>query len=711
MTAAEPAPPEERPIRWGLARKLFATLLLLGAVAVLVTAILGYVRARDALEATIYNQLTAARRFKARQIETYFRTTRDELHLLASSKMVADAMRSMDAAVDELNQKGVSPEIHKKVDDWYAANVVPELKRLRGREVKPEEYLPATPAAYYLQYHYIVDNPHPAEQRKLLDDAGDGSAYSKAHALYHPLLRAAATTSGFWDLMLADAQQAELIYGVVKEVDFVTSLQTGPYRRSNVATAVARCLATNNPGSVCFEDYAAYAPSDGAPIAFMSAPVIDKGKTIGVLIAQLSIDEIDKVVTGDRQWTREGFGMSGEAYVVGPDHRLRSGLRDFYEDRTGYFASLAAQKVPTAEIDAIRRYGTPILQQKVDSRAARAAVNGLEGTGELDDYSGTPTLVSWGPLAIPGVTWGIVAKIDSTEAFAPVARLQRDLLLVGGLALAAVIVIGAWLSRSLAGPLAELTDGVRRFAAGNYDVKVRARTHDEIGQLCTAFNGMVDEIHAKNDVIEAKNREVEQLLLNVLPAPIANRLREGEKSIADGFAEVSVAFADIVGFTALSSTMPPEHIVALLNGLFTRFDQAAQELGIEKIKTVGDAYMAVCGLPHPVENHAERMVRMAIRMVHITREHGLEHRVPFRLRIGVNTGPVVAGVIGRSKYIYDLWGDTVNLASRMEANGVPDTIQVTRPVYERLKDLFVFEPRGEIEVKGKGSVEAWLLRV
>ncbi|MDP1963525.1 MAG: adenylate/guanylate cyclase domain-containing protein, partial [Reyranella sp.] len=225
------------------------------------------------------------------------------------------------------------------------------------------------------------------------------------------------------------------------------------------------------------------------------------------------------------------------------------------------------------------------------------------------------------------------------------------------------------------------------------------------------FNGMVDELREKNTVIEGKNRENEELLLNVLPAPIANRLRGGEQRIADGFAEVTVAFADLVGFTALSSDMPPQEVVTLLNGLFTRFDVAAQELGIEKIKTVGDAYMAVCGLPVPVANHAERMVRMAIRMVHITREHALEHHVVMKLRVGINSGPVVAGVIGKSKYIYDLWGDTVNLASRMESGGVPDGIQVTRPVYEKLKDEFVFESRGTIEVKGKGSVEAWLLRL
>src|SRR4030095_12748722 len=134
-------------------------------------------------------------------------------------------------------------------------------------------------------------------------------------------------------------------------------------------------------------------------------------------------------------------------------------------------------------------------------------------------------------------------------------------------------------------------------------------------------------------------------------------------------------------------------------------------LGIEKIKTLGDAYMAVCGLPVQVPDHAERMVRMAIRMVHITQEHALEHRVALTLRVGINSGPVVAGVIGKTKDIYDLWGDAVNLASRMESGGVPGTIQVTRSVYDKLKDRFAFESRGQIEVKGRSGVEAWLLKI
>ena len=710
MSAAETSD-AARPARFGLAAKLFAILILLGAVAVLITGVLGYVRARDALEQTIFNQLTATRETKAHQVEIYFRSIRAEMRLLAHSKMVVDAMRGFREAVDELDARPVPHDVRKRVVDWYEADYMPMVRRLLGDKTSIDEFLPVGSAPYFLQDWYIVDNPYPKDRRKLVDEPAAGGTYNKLHATYHPLMRTAASTLSFADFLLVDHRSSRIIYSVEKEPEFGTSLRAGPYRGSNLAAAAARCGQAPDPSATCLEDFADYLPANGSPEAFMAAPVIDQGVVIGVLVAQLSIDELDRIVTSNRRWRHEGLGATGEAYLVGPDYLLRSSPRMFFENRDLYFEQLKGGQTADQEIEDIRRYGTPVLQQRVDTTASRAALGGVEGTGEILGYRGVPTLASWGPVRVSGVKWALIAKIDSSEAFAPVQRLQRDLIIVGVVALLVVILTGAWLSRSLLGPLRELTAGVRRFAAGDHNAHVPVRTRDEIGQLCLAFNGMVDEINEKNVVIEGKNRENEELLLNVLPAPIANRLRGGEKGIADGFAEVTVAFADIVGFTQMSSDMPPAEVVTLLNGLFSRFDEAAHELGIEKIKTVGDAYMAVCGLPLEVPDHAARMVRMAIRMVHITREHAMEHKVSMKLRVGVNSGPVVAGVIGKSKYIYDLWGDTVNLASRMESGGLPDMIQVTRPVYEKLKDQFVFEPRGEIEVKGKGTVEAWLLKM
>ena len=202
----------------------------------------------------------------------------------------------------------------------------------------------------------------------------------------------------------------------------------------------------------------------------------------------------------------------------------------------------------------------------------------------------------------------------------------------------------------------------------------------------------------------------ERLLLNILPAPIAQQLKEEERTIADNFAEVTVMFADIVGFTELASQTRPIELVEILNVIFSEFDQLTEEHGLEKIKTIGDAYMVVGGLPVQKPNHAEAIAAMALDMQDRITEFCKDTGKALSIRIGINTGPVIAGIIGTKKFIYDLWGDTVNIASRMESHGIPGSIQVTEATYKRLRKEYLFEERGPIQVKGKGKMNCYLLK-
>ncbi|HAG81092.1 MAG TPA: adenylate/guanylate cyclase [Cyanobacteria bacterium UBA12227] len=209
--------------------------------------------------------------------------------------------------------------------------------------------------------------------------------------------------------------------------------------------------------------------------------------------------------------------------------------------------------------------------------------------------------------------------------------------------------------------------------------------------------------------LRCEQEKSEHLLLNILPEPIAERLKQEPKIIVDDFAEVTVLFADIVGFTELASSMKPIDLLDLLNKIFSIFDQLCEQHSLEKIKTIGDAYMVVGGLPNPQPNHAEAIAQMALDMqAKITQFRNHTGQV-FNMRIGINTGPVVAGVIGLKKFSYDLWGDTVNMASRMESHGLPGQIQVTVTTYEKLKEKFLFKERGVIEVKGKGQMTTYFL--
>jgi class 3 adenylate cyclase len=208
---------------------------------------------------------------------------------------------------------------------------------------------------------------------------------------------------------------------------------------------------------------------------------------------------------------------------------------------------------------------------------------------------------------------------------------------------------------------------------------------------------------------EVERQRSERLLLNVLPEPIAERLKGGETSIADHFPSVSVLFSDIVGFTALSTAISTRELIEILNDIFSTFDRLAAKHGLEKIKTIGDAYMVVGGLPEPIEDHAVRMVRMGLDMAEAIEGCAERAGHDIDVRIGVHTGEVVAGVIGVEKFAYDLWGDTVNTASRMESHGAKGRVQISASTRAAIGDRFELEPRGSIEVKGKGAMETFFV--
>ncbi|MFW5779229.1 MAG: adenylate/guanylate cyclase domain-containing protein [Coleofasciculus sp.] len=210
--------------------------------------------------------------------------------------------------------------------------------------------------------------------------------------------------------------------------------------------------------------------------------------------------------------------------------------------------------------------------------------------------------------------------------------------------------------------------------------------------------------------LQVEQEKSERLLLNILPELIANRLKQDQRAIAEHFDQVTILFADIVGFTPLSARLQPIELVNMLNQIFSTFDQLADQYGLEKIKTIGDAYMVVGGLPCPLDDHATAIAQMALDMQQAIQEFQVQQGESFEIRIGINTGSVVAGVIGRKKFIYDLWGDAVNVASRMESSGEPGKIQVTATTYQQLQHKFIFEQRGAVKVKGKGDmITYWLL--
>jgi sensor domain CHASE-containing protein/class 3 adenylate cyclase len=281
-------------------------------------------------------------------------------------------------------------------------------------------------------------------------------------------------------------------------------------------------------------------------------------------------------------------------------------------------------------------------------------------------------------------------------------------LFVAGLVIG--VVLGILLESIVLHRLARLSTEVSHIGVSHdFAERVTSQGRDELGHLSASINGMLTALEQLNRQLEIEQGKSQDLLLNVLPETIVKRLKEGEEHIADRYLEGTVLFADLVDFTEISSRISPDDVVTLLNDVFSAFDELADKLRLEKIKTIGDAYMVVGGLPVPRADHAEAVAEMALEMLKALDSLESARALHLRVRIGINSGPVVAGVVGTRKFLYDLWGDTVNTASRMESHGLAGGIQVTAATYEKLRDKYEFKERGMVLVKGKGEMVTYLL--
>jgi len=319
----------------------------------------------------------------------------------------------------------------------------------------------------------------------------------------------------------------------------------------------------------------------------------------------------------------------------------------------------------------------------------------------------------------------LILRVDASSV-------QRDLMAFGGRITGLVVIISLVVTLTtmvvlgviVITPILRLRDNLLLAGEALSRDEYMANFHtlpthhqDELGQVMVAFEQMYQRVWAEiqsrkasEAALRLEQAKSERLLLNILPETIVEQLKENHQTIAQRFEEATILFADLVDFSGLASQMSPTDLVNLLNQIFSTFDQLAEQHGLEKIKTIGDAYMAVGGLPLPRTDHAEAVANMALDMQQAIGQFQRVDGKPFHLRIGINTGPVVAGVIGIKKFIYDLWGDAVNVASRMESQGRVNSIQVTQAVYDRLKHTYHFEERGIIQVKGRGDMMTYFLK-
>jgi class 3 adenylate cyclase len=687
--------------------KLIVMLLGVSSLSILVTAYLGYQSGQANLTSRVFNQLTSLRASKAYQIESYFKNIHNHTETLSENPAVVAAMQDFTTAYRELESAQIPTEFDRKLANYYQQEFFKRLAKVEDGSPVLESYLPTATAARYLQYQYIAHNLNPVGKKHRLDAATDGSAYSRVHRRYHPIFRKIIEKFGYYDMFLINPQ-GTVVYTVFKETDFTTNYGTGAYKTSNLARLNAQVQQAKEKNYSQIVDFEGYGPSYGAPAAFIAAPIFNQSKLIGVLAFQLPVDEINNVMTGSRKWEGDGLGKTGETYLVGRDYLMRSVSRFLEQDPKGYIEALRAVGVTDATVKRIDQFKTSILQQKVQTKGSAAALMGQQGTQILKDYRGIPVLSSYAPLKIAGLDWVILSEIDLSEAYEPIYSFTRQVLISATLLMLLLTVVAMLLAYVFVKPIQHLIDSARKVQAGEMNAIAPLNPQDEFGELAQSFNSMLSGLHAQTALVEEKNRENERLLLSFFPAAIAKRLKQGEKEIAEDVSNVAVLFADLTGFSKLSASMTAPEMIHLLNTIFAAFDDAAERFGVEKIKTVGDSYMAICGLSVPYLDHDKRAIGFVLELQTALRRFNHERGFQLNLQVGIDAGDVVAGIVGRHKLVYDVWGKPINIASHLRDTCPAGDILVSESVYQRLKDLYEFEAWMDGESNGKeATVRAW----
>ncbi len=636
-----------------------ATVVLLACAAVGVTGWIASTGATTALRQATYDRLTAIRETRSHALEQYFQDLSRHVAALSTSETTVLALQEFEAAWRRLDGLPAHDPARDGLARFYRGTLAPRIAGTLDAESLMATWFPRDPRVWRLQHAAISGNPHPPGSKDLLLEVPGTGDWGQVHARHHPTFHRYQTAFGFYDVFLVSAPEGRVLYSVMKEVDLGMALTEEPYRSTRLGRIYARALASAGRDAddrVVLEDYAPYVASSFAPAAFVASPVQVAGATIGVLAMQLSIREVDRVMTGARNWREAGFGDTGQAYLVGADGTLRSDLRQQTEDPAGLQARLRAAGTPADALERIRRAQTTVLSLPMDLRVVEPAGGDAAEFGV--NLFGERVLRSHAAVDIPDLQWTLVAEIDADEALAPVRALQARLLTVGLTVAGLFFVVAGWLGASVTQPVLELARTVARLGAGQRGETVPVRSSDEVGQLAAAFNRMSADLERTT----VSKTELEVLAGRLISAQEDERRRVA-RELHDDLVQRLAATAIEVGRLERLPAPSPEQQAGLaalkrtlavlsedVHGLSRRLHPATLEeqgllAGIEKecrafterggppveVRIEG----AVDGLPTPVALTLYRVVQEALR-------NTLQHAGAADVRVTLRRGP--AGV-------------------------------------------------------------------
>jgi class 3 adenylate cyclase len=694
-----------------LRSKIILTLLPLGLGCLAIGGALGYREADRALRESVERALTAQREAKRHGIEAYIRDQLRFTDAVASAPVIAEASKAFIAALKEMRAALIDPAEQNAdrstLETWYRNIFVPTLDKVSAGHAEASNLLPSDPTSRRLQVDYVARNPDESGKTAQFDAAPRGDAYDRVHARFHPIIRHLAQAVGFHDINLVDPETGDVFYGVAKEADFLSNIRDNAFGGTGFAQIVERAIDPRNGGRAVVQDFTAYPPSGFAPQLFTAFPVMADGRPIAVLVAQIDVGALNRVLTDNGEWAKNGEGQTGEVILVGEDRLMRSQSRFLEQDSQEFIAELRSSGVPETTLRLIETLDSTILSLPVNTDAVERAFHNQSGVEEFTDGRGEKVLGAFGPLEVAGLRWAVVAKQDVSEAIGPVVNLRRDLLAAAGLSTVVLTLFALASASVFIRPIRRIL-GAMASATDNRGIEhIPVKGSDEFAELQKGYNAMADAIEERDRRIAALEQDKDRMLHSIYPAVLADRLQRGVETTAETVSNVTVAVCYVDGLEPPGAPLSASEAHGRLNTLFDALLATATEWGVEPVRSLGESYIVVCGLSSRRLDHADRTVAWSRAAAQAVSHIAADWAQSVTLRFGMASGDIEMLVFSAGHTPYDIWGRPLRIARLAALAATPGAVRIDESAYAILSDAAGFRACAPIGNPAWGHIATW----
>ena len=665
-----------RSLRSRLTRRLVG----LGLISVVLLAVVNLAVVYGLLERGATDQLTTLRNLRADTVEQTVDSALDRVAVMGTDPGVGDALADLGAAYAALDGDDIDDaelarliESYGEVTDRYDA--VDAIRPPTG------DLVPESASGRYVQYHYIADNDD--DPRSDVDDAGDGSGYSAAHAQHHPFLRDLAVSIGAQDVLLVDIATSDVVYSVSKRIDLGTDVVDGPYADSGLGTVIEQLTGTA-VDSAAIADTSFYLPDASAPVVHIATAVRSNAEVLGAVVVELHTDRLTEIVTSGQQWDLLGLGDTGDAYLVGPDRRLRTVPRPWFEDPEGYLERYLDIGGDERAAELMAFTASPVLLQPVDNEAIDAALDGETFTGRTANFLDRDTLASAAPVDVADLGWVVVTEQEISETRDELVSFVLAILLVLGILLTSLAVIGIFLARVLSRPVRPLVEAAGRIADGDYHTEVPDLGRNELGDVGRQLELVASRLRHQEASIDAEEDRINEMLASVLPAALVDRVRSGERDLAELVDTATVVSISIRGVPAPSGA-DQDAVVELTTRVADEAALIAERHGVERAQAALEHQTYVTGRGTPSVD-ADRAAAFAREIVTALPDIGSDLGIHLSVSAGLSAGLVATGVLGSQQVTFGVWGTPVGIAVELSDAGDAGQIRLDSTVYDELVD-------------------------